>query len=324
MWKESPVSELCTLCHSVFICCVTDMWSPLPGLNHCERKVSRCAGLKNVTLEDLLVLMHSLPGEKVSEEAVQTLALSCPTHRHVAQLLHLWKSQNAGRDLAKALSHSVRQLRSQNAPKTLLRAIKRISRVINASALRPYEKIFTGALRDASCFKPKPYNDWSPAWGSHQGHEDKTYLTELYRILGTELGGIGLGFGSFRSTTWWEMREENIFCPDFFLPFLLMDCFYWSWKKKECRLWMYRKKRSTIMFYLIVILCVQVCVLTKICFRCFYLSLCVWKYWTFEDTFMSFRCKMSFLNFFIFFLFVPCVFTKIVCITGFKSAVVWI
>ncbi|GAA6095207.1 tumor necrosis factor receptor superfamily member 11B-like [Tachysurus ichikawai] len=135
------------------------LYSIIQGLNHCERKVSRCAGLKNVTLEDLLVLMHSLPGEKVSEEAVQTLALSCPTHRHVAQLLHLWKSQNAGRDLAKALSHSVRQLRSQNAPKTLLRAIKRISRVINASALRPYEKIFTGALRDASCFKPKPYND---------------------------------------------------------------------------------------------------------------------------------------------------------------------
>lgn len=143
----------------MFICSITEIWSPPPGLNHCERKVSRCAGLKNVTLEDLLVLMHSLPGEKVSEEAVRTLALSCPTHRHVAQLLHLWKSQNAGRDLAKALSHSVRQLRSRNAPKTLLRAIKRISRIINASALRPYEKILTGALRDASCFKPKPYND---------------------------------------------------------------------------------------------------------------------------------------------------------------------
>lgn len=135
------------------------MWSSSLGLNHCERKVSRCAGLRNVTLEDLLLLMHSLPGEKVSEEAVRALALSCPTHSRVAQLLHLWKSHNAGRDLAKALSHSVRQLRSRSTPKTLLRAIKRISRVINASTLRPYDKILTGALRDRSCFKTKPYND---------------------------------------------------------------------------------------------------------------------------------------------------------------------
>ncbi|KAI5618347.1 tumor necrosis factor receptor superfamily member 21 precursor [Silurus asotus] len=134
-------------------------YSIIQGLNHCERKVSRCAGLKNVTLGDLLVLMDSLPGEKVSEEEVQALALSCPMHRHVAQLLHLWKSQNASGDLAKALNHSVRQLRSRNAPKTLLRAIKRISRVINASTHRPYEKILTGAHQDASCFKLKPYND---------------------------------------------------------------------------------------------------------------------------------------------------------------------
>lgn len=139
----------------MFLCSLTRDVVSSPGLNHCERKVSRCAGLKNVTLEDLLVLMDSLPGEKVSEEAVRVLALSCPTHRHVAQLLHLWKSRNAGRDLAKALSHTVRQLRSRHAPKMLLRSIKRISRVINASALRPYDKILNGA----SCFKTKPYND---------------------------------------------------------------------------------------------------------------------------------------------------------------------
>ncbi|XP_062847886.1 tumor necrosis factor receptor superfamily member 11B-like [Trichomycterus rosablanca] len=132
----------------------------IQGLTKCERKVSRCAGLKNVTLGDLLLLADSLPGEKLSEESVRALALSCPKQRHVAQLLHLWKSRNVSMDLSTALKHSVRQLHSRDAPKTLLRTIKRIKKVISTSAAhRQYEKIITTALGDRLCFKTKPYND---------------------------------------------------------------------------------------------------------------------------------------------------------------------
>ncbi|XP_066538510.1 tumor necrosis factor receptor superfamily member 11B-like isoform X2 [Hoplias malabaricus] len=132
----------------------------IQGVNHCERKVSRCTGLKNVTLVDLLALVDSLPGEKVSEEAVRELALSCPTHRYIVQLLHLWKVQNGGQDMAKALTYSLRKLRTQGTPRPLLRTLKRILRVITASSVqRVYEKMITNMLQDSSCFKSKPYND---------------------------------------------------------------------------------------------------------------------------------------------------------------------
>ncbi|XP_072535073.1 tumor necrosis factor receptor superfamily member 11B-like [Salminus brasiliensis] len=134
--------------------------SIIQGVNHCERKVSRCAGLKNVTLGDLLMLMDSLPGEKVSEEAVRALALTCPSHRYIVQLLHLWKSQNSDQDLGKALSHSLRKLRSRGAPRAMLRTLKQIMRVISVSSVhRVYEKMIVNMLQDSSCFKSKPYND---------------------------------------------------------------------------------------------------------------------------------------------------------------------
>ncbi|XP_007256891.3 tumor necrosis factor receptor superfamily member 11B isoform X1 [Astyanax mexicanus] len=132
----------------------------IQGVNHCERKVSRCTGLKNMTLGHLLMLVDTLPGEKVSEEAVRALALSCPSHRYIVQLLHLWKSQNSGQDLAKALSHSLRKLRSRGAPRAMLRTLKQIVRIINASPVhRVYEKMIVKLLQDSSCFKSKLYND---------------------------------------------------------------------------------------------------------------------------------------------------------------------
>ncbi|ROL42092.1 Tumor necrosis factor receptor superfamily member 11B [Anabarilius grahami] len=70
--------------------------SIIQGVNHCERKVSRCASVKNLTLEDLLLLMDSLPGEKVSDEDVRALVNTCPSQRYILQLLHLWKIQNGG------------------------------------------------------------------------------------------------------------------------------------------------------------------------------------------------------------------------------------
>ncbi|XP_026881371.2 tumor necrosis factor receptor superfamily member 11B-like [Electrophorus electricus] len=136
------------------------LYSIIQGMDHCERKVSRCTSLKNMTLYNLLALADSLPGERVSEEAVRALTLSCPSQRHVAQLLHLWKSRNEGQDLAKALAQSLRELRSRGVPRPLLRTLKRLSRVIGAASThRAHEKIFVGLLRDDPCFKSKPYND---------------------------------------------------------------------------------------------------------------------------------------------------------------------
>ncbi len=141
------------------------MSNVLLGVNHCERKVSRCASVKNLTLEDLLTLMESLPGEKVNEEDVRALVHSCPSQRFLLQLLHLWKIQNGGQDLSwrsgpVSLSYSLRKLRLKGARRPLLTILKRISRIISASTMyRMYEKMIVNMIQDNTCFKIKQYND---------------------------------------------------------------------------------------------------------------------------------------------------------------------
>ncbi|KAM4633649.1 tumor necrosis factor receptor superfamily member 11B-like isoform 2-T2 [Polymixia lowei] len=137
------------------------LYSIIRGVNHCERKVSRCAGLKNLTLDDLLKVTNSLPGVKVRQEDLQAVVSSCPPQQHVLQLLHLWKTVNYDLDLAKGLAHSLRVLRSQGAPRALLKALKKISRVIGPTSMhKAYEKMFVNMLHDESCFKThKPFNE---------------------------------------------------------------------------------------------------------------------------------------------------------------------
>ncbi|XP_056617649.1 tumor necrosis factor receptor superfamily member 11B-like [Triplophysa dalaica] len=134
--------------------------SIIQGVNNCERKVSRCASVKNLTLEDLLMLMDSLTGEKVSEEDVRAVVRSCPSQRYILQLLHLWKVQNRDQDLAKALAQSLRKLRSKGARRPLFKTLKRMSRIISASSMhRMYEKMIVSMIQDGTCFKTKTFND---------------------------------------------------------------------------------------------------------------------------------------------------------------------
>ncbi|KAG7474901.1 tumor necrosis factor receptor superfamily member 11B [Solea senegalensis] len=133
----------------------------IQGVNHCERKVSRCHGLKNLTLDDLLKVTNSLPGVKVKLEDVQAVVSACLPRQYILQLLHLWKTANYNLDLAKGLSHSLKVLRSQGAPRHLLRGLKKISRIIGTtSAHKLYEKMFVSMLQDELCFKAhKPFNE---------------------------------------------------------------------------------------------------------------------------------------------------------------------
>lgn len=131
------------------------------GVNHCERKVSRCNSLKNLTLDDLLIIASSLPGVRVQREDVQAVVSTCSPRQYVLQLVHLWKAANYELDLAKGLSHSLRTMRSQGAPRYLQRGLKKISRIIGAtSAHKVYERMFVSMLQDETCFKAlKPLNE---------------------------------------------------------------------------------------------------------------------------------------------------------------------
>lgn len=133
----------------------------LPGVHHCERKVSRCNSLKNLTLSDLLIVTDSLPGVRVRHEDVLAVVSSCLPRQYILQLLHLWQTANYDLDLAKGLSHSLRVMRSREAPRYLLRGLKKISRIIGAnSAHKLYEKMFVSMLQDETCFKAlKPLNE---------------------------------------------------------------------------------------------------------------------------------------------------------------------
>lgn len=132
-----------------------------PGVNHCERKVSRCNSLKNLTLNDLLIVTNSLPGVKVRPEDVQAVVSTCLPRQYILQLLHLWQTANYDLDLAKGLSHSLRVMRGKEAPRYLVRGLKKISRIIGTtSAHKIYEKMFVSMLQDESCFKAlKPLNE---------------------------------------------------------------------------------------------------------------------------------------------------------------------
>ncbi|KAF3691713.1 Tumor necrosis factor receptor superfamily member 11B [Channa argus] len=137
------------------------LYGIIQGVNHCERKVSRCNILRNLTLNDLLTITKSLPGVKVQQEDIQAVVSSCLPRQYILQLLHIWKVANYDMDLAKALSHSLRVLRSQGAPRYLLRGLKKISRIIGTTSThKMYEKMFVTMLQDASCFKDhKPLNE---------------------------------------------------------------------------------------------------------------------------------------------------------------------
>uniref|UniRef100_A0A1A7Z5G5 Tumor necrosis factor receptor superfamily, member 11b n=1 Tax=Iconisemion striatum TaxID=60296 RepID=A0A1A7Z5G5_9TELE len=126
----------------------------IQGMNHCERKVSRCHTLKNLTIDDLMMVTNSLPGVRVQEQDVKAIVSTCLPRQYMLQVLHLWKTENHNLDLAKSLSHSLRVLRSQGAPRHLLKGLKKISRITGTtSAHKICEKMFVKMLQDDSCFK---------------------------------------------------------------------------------------------------------------------------------------------------------------------------
>ncbi|XP_041844965.1 tumor necrosis factor receptor superfamily member 11B-like [Melanotaenia boesemani] len=129
------------------------MYGIIQGVNHCERKVSRCNHLKNLTLADLVKVTNSLPGIKIQEQDVQAVVSSCPSRLYILQILHLWKTANYNLDLANSMSQSLKVLRSQGAPPYLLKGLKKISRIIGTTSAPRMYKMFANMLQRESCFK---------------------------------------------------------------------------------------------------------------------------------------------------------------------------
>ncbi|KAG7458005.1 hypothetical protein MATL_G00233330 [Megalops atlanticus] len=132
----------------------------IQGVNHCSRMVSRCVGLKNLTLSNLKVVMDGLPGLKVREEDIQEVMDSCQHQQYLLKLLQLWKIHNGERDLAKGLSHSLRELRAKGISHQLLRVIRSLSRLFSTSSIHKlYKKMLLNLFLDGTCFSSESYND---------------------------------------------------------------------------------------------------------------------------------------------------------------------
>ncbi|MFT7816155.1 tumor necrosis factor receptor superfamily member 11B-like isoform X2 [Arapaima gigas] len=130
------------------------------GVSYCEKKVSKFVGLKNLSVEDLMRVMESLPGVKVSLEEVRTVARTCTPEQSLLQLLQLWKSRNEAQDIGRGLELSQRKLRSQEVPQALLRALRKMSRIFSTASLHKMcEKMFIGKFQDTKCSQSKSYND---------------------------------------------------------------------------------------------------------------------------------------------------------------------
>ncbi|XP_018618239.1 tumor necrosis factor receptor superfamily member 11B-like isoform X1 [Scleropages formosus] len=130
------------------------------GVSHCEKKVSRFVGLRNLSLEDLVQVMESLPGVKVPQEEVHEVARACLFEQSLLQLLQLWKSRNEKLDIGRGLELSLRKLRGQDVPQPLLRALRKMSRIFNAASLHKMcEKMFVGKFQDSKCSQSKSFND---------------------------------------------------------------------------------------------------------------------------------------------------------------------
>ncbi|XP_036410962.1 tumor necrosis factor receptor superfamily member 11B-like [Megalops cyprinoides] len=132
----------------------------IQGVNHCSRMVSRCVGLKNLTLSHLKVVMEGLPGLKVREEDIQEVMDSCQPRQYLLKLLQLWKIHNGERDLAKGLSHSLRELRAKGISHQLLRVIRSLSRLFSTSSIHKlYKKMLLNLFLDGTCFTSESYDD---------------------------------------------------------------------------------------------------------------------------------------------------------------------
>uniref|UniRef100_A0AAZ3QM69 TNFR-Cys domain-containing protein n=1 Tax=Oncorhynchus tshawytscha TaxID=74940 RepID=A0AAZ3QM69_ONCTS len=122
------------------------------------QEVSRCAGLKNLTLGDLMMVMKSLPGVRAHEEDIRAVVSSCRSQQYLLQLLHLWKNQNKDLDINKVLVRH-HHASAAGAPRPLLRSIKKINRIISTSSIhKMYEKMFLNMIEDGTCFNTKPFN----------------------------------------------------------------------------------------------------------------------------------------------------------------------
>lgn len=109
----------------------------------CENSVRRHIGHMNLTFEQLLKLMESLPGKKVTTEDVEKTVKTCKSSEQLLKLLSLWRIKNGDQDTRKGLLHALKHLKKHHFPKTVIQSLKKTIRFLHSFTMyRLYRKLF--------------------------------------------------------------------------------------------------------------------------------------------------------------------------------------
>lgn len=109
----------------------------------CEKSVQRHIGHMNLTFEQLLRLMESLPGKKVTTEDIEKTMKTCKSSDQILKLLSLWRIKNDDQDTRKGLMHALKHLKTYHFPKTVTQSLKKTIRFLHSFTMyRLYQKLF--------------------------------------------------------------------------------------------------------------------------------------------------------------------------------------
>ncbi|KAE8599522.1 hypothetical protein XENTR_v10017222 [Xenopus tropicalis] len=106
-------------------------------LQVCEKRVSKLFGRLNVTVEQLRILMRSLPVKKISKDELETTVKLCSQPDQVLKLLNLWRNKNGGNTIS-----LLKVIKTNRLPKMLRRTIKKLEQFLSSDAMyRLYQKL---------------------------------------------------------------------------------------------------------------------------------------------------------------------------------------
>ncbi|XP_030074230.1 tumor necrosis factor receptor superfamily member 11B [Microcaecilia unicolor] len=111
----------------------------IQDIDLCEKGVLKHIGHINLTTDELLALMQSLPGKKVRKDDVKNMLLVCNSPKHILKLLSLWRIKNGDHDTIRGIRH----LKTKNIPPGVAQNLKKLVRFLHSPTMyRLYQKLF--------------------------------------------------------------------------------------------------------------------------------------------------------------------------------------
>ncbi|XP_029447794.1 tumor necrosis factor receptor superfamily member 11B isoform X2 [Rhinatrema bivittatum] len=111
----------------------------IQDIDLCEKGVLKHIGHMNLTMDELLALMQSLPGKKVGKDDVKNTLLVCNPPKQILKLLSLWRIKNGDHDTIKGVRH----LKTKNLPPAVAQNLKKLMRFLHSATMyRLYQKLF--------------------------------------------------------------------------------------------------------------------------------------------------------------------------------------